>query len=241
MTPVALITGAACRVGRGVAERLAAAGFDIAFTYFHSETEAKDLEQQLRAGGRGALAIQCDLTRPQESTEAVFSAFQKQFTRLDLLVNNASIYQLSGLHRTTIEQMRMFFAIHVESPLLLARRFEPMLREAGGLIVSMSDGMAERPAPAYLAYCTSKAALSNLTKGLARELAPQVRVNAIAPGVVEWPPEMPQTEREQYLKRVPLARAGSPEDVAELILFLATTGRYITGQIIPLDGGRSIA
>jgi pteridine reductase len=224
-----------------VAERLAAAGYDIAFSYFHSESEAKDLEQSLRDRGRGALAIQCDLTHPEESAEAVFSAFQKKFSRLDLLVNNASIYQPSGLRRTTVEQMGWFFAIHVESPLLLARRFESMLREAGGLIVNMTDGMVDRPHPAYLAYCTSKAALSNLTKGLARELAPQVRVNAIAPGVVEWPPEMPEAEREQYLKRVPLARAGSPEDVAELILFLATTGRYITGQIIPLDGGRSIA
>jgi pteridine reductase len=241
MSRVALITGAACRVGRGIAEHLAAAGFDIAFTYFHSETEAEDLERHLRDQGRRALAIQCDLTQPEEATEAIFASFQKDFSQLDLLVNNASIYQPSGLHQATVEQMRWFFAIHVESPLLLARRFEPLLQATGGLIVNMSDGMADRPYPPYLGYCTSKAALNSLTKGLARELAPRVRVNAIAPGVVEWPADMPEAERAQYLRRVPLARAGTPRDVADLILYLATGGSYITGQIIPLDGGRSIA
>jgi pteridine reductase len=240
MAPVALITGAASRVGRGVAERLAAAGYDIAFTYFRSETDARDLRRQLQERGRQVLAIQADLTDPDNSTEVIFSTFQKKFSRLDLLVNNASLYQPSDLQHATTAQMRRFFAIHVESPLLLVRRFEAMLRTSAGLIVNMSDAMAIRPIPSYLAYCTSKAALSNLTQGLARELAPQVRVNAIAPGVVQWPADMPEAERQQYLTRVPLARAGTPGDVAELILFLATTGSYITGQIIPLDGGRSI-
>lgn len=240
MSPVALITAAACRVGRGVAERLAQAGYDIFFTYHHSETEAIDLQQRLTAQGRQVVALRCDLTRPQEATEAIGEAFMKQFSRLDLLVNNASIYQPSDLQHATLEQMHRFFAIHVESPLLLARRFESLLRQNQGHIINMSDRMAERPQPEFLAYCTSKAALSNLTRGLARALAPQVTVNAIAPGVVQWPADMPEDLRRQYLNRVPLARAGTPQDVAELVLFLATTGRYITGQIIPLDGGRSI-
>jgi pteridine reductase len=104
----------------------------------------------------------------------------------------------------------------------------------------MVDLLAERPWPKYLAYCASKAALWNLTLSLARELAPEVTVNGIAPGVVEWPDDYPQSEREKYLKRVPLQRPGTPRDVAETVLFLSTGGSYITGQIIRLDGGRSI-
>ncbi len=105
----------------------------------------------------------------------------------------------------------------------------------------MLDLLAERPMPGYLSYCASKAGLWNLTLGLARELAPQVRVNGIAPGVVEWPADLPEDKREQYLRRVPLGRAGTPGDVAEAVRFLVAGANYITGQIIRLDGGRSIA
>jgi pteridine reductase len=131
-------------------------------------------------------------------------------------------------------------AIHYESPLLLAQAFAPMLRASRGHILNMVDLLAERPWPQYMAYCASKAALLNLTLSLARELAPEVTVNGIAPGVVEWPPDFPEAEKQKYLKRVPLARAGTPQDVANLVHFLATGGSYITGQIIRLDGGRSI-
>jgi pteridine reductase len=115
-----------------------------------------------------------------------------------------------------------------------------MLRKNHGHVVNMIDLLAERPWPQFLAYCASKAALGNLTLGLARELAPQVTVNGIAPGVVQWPDDYPKQEREKYLQRVPLARSGTPEDVAELVHYLVTGGSYITGQIIRLDGGRSI-
>jgi pteridine reductase len=131
-------------------------------------------------------------------------------------------------------------AIHFESPLLLAQAFGPMLRASGGHIVNMVDLLAERPWPQYLAYSASKAALANLTLGLARELAPEVRVNGIAPGVVAWPEDYPDAARAKYLKRVPLARAGTPQEVAELVHFLCTAGTYLTGQILRLDGGRSI-
>jgi pteridine reductase len=136
--------------------------------------------------------------------------------------------------------MQKFAAIHVQSPLLLCQKFEPVLRASHGHVINMIDLLAERPWPQYAAYSASKAALANLTLSLARELAPQVTVNGIAPGVVEWPKNYPQEEREKYLKRVPLARPGTPQDVANLVHFLATAGTYITGQIIRLDGGRSI-
>jgi len=115
-----------------------------------------------------------------------------------------------------------------------------MLRATRGHVVNMVDLLAEKPWPEYLAYCASKAALMNLTLGLARELAPDVTVNGIAPGVVEWPDTYPEADRARYLKRVPLARAGTPQDVADAVAFLVTRGKYITGQILRLDGGRSI-
>jgi pteridine reductase len=155
-------------------------------------------------------------------------------------VNNASLYAPSALADTGAEQSRRLMAIHLESPLLLCQHFEARLRAAKGHVVNMVDLLAERPWPAYLAYCASKAALWNLTLGLARTLAPDVTVNGIAPGVVEWPDDYPEEDRQKYLKRVPLGRAGTPEDVAGAVHYFVGEGKYVTGQILRLDGGRSI-
>jgi pteridine reductase len=172
-----------------------------------------------------------------EQISKSLSSFTK---RLDVLVNNASDFLRAKLADTSLEQVRRLNAIHLETPFLLCQKFEPMLRAARGHVVNMIDLLVERPWPEYLAYCASKAALGSLTLGLARELAPEVTVNGISPGVVNWPENTPEVEKEKYLKRVPLARAGTPQDVANLVHFLCTEGSYITGQIIRLDGGRSI-
>ena len=228
------------RVGRAVALALSAAGYDVAITYHASEADALDVVNLLhQAGGKG-LAVQADLTDPAAATDAVRRAVAAEFGRLDVLVNNASVYEPAGLRDATPGQMRRMWAVHVESPLLLCRAFERDLRSARGHVVNLVDLLAEKPRPAYLAYCASKAALWNLTLGLARELAPEVTVNGIAPGVVEWPADLPQAERDLYLKRVPLARAGTPEDVASAVLFFCTGGAYVTGQVLRIDGGRSI-
>jgi pteridine reductase len=237
---VALVTGAAHRVGRAVALRLAEGGFDVAITYLSSEADARETVQMIEARSRRALAIRADLTDPAKAIAEIGRAFNERYSRLDVLVNNASIYERSGLADTSSEQMRRLFAIHVESPLLLCRIFKPFLVGSRGTVVNMVDLLAERPISEYLAYCASKGALVSLTLGLARELGPEVTVNGIAPGAVEWPPDLTAAQREGYLKRVPLKHAGTPEDVAKLVYFLATTGKYITGQIIRLDGGRSI-
>ena len=237
---VALVTGGAIRVGRAIVLELASSGFDIAFTYHQSKSEALALVDEINSRQRQAVAICADLADPSSSADVIHSFVLGEFKRLDVLVNSASAFIPARLAQTSIETMRKLMAIHFESPLLLAQRFAPQLRAARGHIVNMSDLLADRPWPEYLAYCASKAALANLTRGLARELAPEVTVNAIAPGVVEWPEDYPEFERERYLKRVPLARPGTPEDVARLVRFLVTDGSYITGQIILLDGGRSI-
>jgi pteridine reductase len=237
---VALVTGAAKRVGRAIALQLAHEGFDIAFTYLSSQSEAQSLTSEITALGRRAFAIRADLTQPQIAVEEIHRLVSVEFGRLNVLVNNASLYLPAALREATSALIHKLNAIHVESPLLLCQQFEPMLRAARGHIVNMVDLLAQRPWPQYLPYCASKAALANLTLGLARALSPEVTVNGIAPGVVEWPDDYPQAEKEKYLKRVPLNRPGTPQDVARLVKFLVTDGAYITGQIIPLDGGRSI-
>lgn len=239
-SPVALITGGARRVGRAIIERLADAGYDVAFTYLGSQKDAEALDAALRAKGRRCAAIRADLTDPEPASQIIARAIIKEFGRLDVLVNNASIYEPMSLDQLDLKQARRAWAIHVEAPMLLCKELAPLLRASRGHVVNMVDLLAERPWPQYLAYSASKAALWNLTLGLARELAPEVTVNGIAPGVVEWPADYPQTERDKYLKRVPLGRAGTPQDVAETVHFLCTAGSYVTGQIIRLDGGRSI-
>jgi pteridine reductase len=234
---VALVTGGAKRVGRAIVEKLASEGFEIAFTYNSSESEALSLRDQLR--GR-TIAIKADLTKSEGASELIATQLRDHFGRLDVLVNSASAYLPAKLQQTDLKLARMLMAIHYESPLLLCQKFEPMLRASRGHVVNMVDLLVERPWPQFMAYCASKAALANLTLSLSRELAPEATVNGIAPGVVEWPADYPQSEREKYLKRVPLNRPGTPQDVANLVHFLATTGSYITGQIIRLDGGRSI-
>ena len=232
---VALVTGGAKRVGRAIVERLAEAGYRVVFTYLSHREEAEALATPL--GGR---AIRTDLTDPEAATREIEQKLSAFSDRLDVLVHNASLYEPSALDTTDLPQMRRMMAIHYETPLLLTRAFSARLRASRGHVINMVDLLAERPWPKYLAYCASKAALTNLTLSLARELAPEVTVNGIAPGVVAWPEDYPDVEREKYLKRVPLQRPGTPQDVAGLVHYLCTEGSYLTGQILRLDGGRSI-
>lgn len=233
------MTGGAHRVGRAIVLKLAASGFDAAFTYLSSEREAQEVIAIVRSQGRRCVAIKADLTQAA-AIDQVYAAVES-LGPLSVLVNSASIYKPDDSAAGPSLQSTNMWKIHVEAPLLLCRRFEKRLREMRGHVINMVDLLAERPWPKFLAYSASKAGLWNLTLGLARELAPEVTVNGIAPGVVEWPDDYPEAEREKYLKRVPLGRAGTPEDVAELVHFICTGGSYITGQIIRLDGGRSIA
>ncbi len=240
MNPVAFITGGATRVGKGIVEHLAECGYDLFFTYHASGDSANEMIRRLSSPTRRVVAAQADLTQPHATVKPLFEHFNRSFDRLDLLVHNASLYTESPLESVDLELSRTLMAIHYESPLLLTHAAAPLLRESRGTVVAMCDLLTERPWPKYLAYAASKGALRTLILGLSRALAPEVTVNGIAPGVVDWPEDYPQSERDKYLQRVPLRRSGTPSDVAALVHFLATTGKYITGQIIPLDGGRSV-
>jgi len=239
-TPVALVTGGAKRVGRAVVERLAAAGFDVCFTFHNSQDQAVQAVASIERLGRRALPIRADLTRPPEAIAAIAEPFGRAFDRLDVLVNNASIYGVDAAADVRAQQVQRLFAIHFEAPLCLCERFDSLLRQSKGHVVNMLDVTFDRPWPEYATYSASKAALWSLTLSLARKLAPQVTVNGIAPGVVEWPEHGTEDYRKRYLDRIPLRRAGRPEDVAQTILYLCTAGNYITGQVIRLDGGYSI-
>lgn len=238
--PVALVTGGAKRVGSAIVSRLAAAGYDVAFTYLQSAPAADELVARIAGDGGRAIAISADLLDPSTAVDQIEHTLRATFDRLDVLVNNASIYEPSSLATVDLSMARRMMAMHFEAPLLLCQRFAGILRAARGHVVNMADLLAERPLPNYLAYCASKAALVNLTKSLARELAPDVTVNCIAPGAIQWPKDYPQDRREAYLRRVPLERVGTPEEAAELVLFLCSSATYMTGQVLRLDGGRSI-
>jgi pteridine reductase len=233
---VALITGGTKRVGAAIVKRLAEGGFRVRFTVRSSEQDARDLAHGIAAAGGVADFLKVDL----EAENAVdrIAAFVQEVGRLDVLVNNASLYLPDA---DPIEPLfRRLMRVNAEVPSSLMRRLGPLLVRSEGHVVNLIDLMADRPMPAYSAYCQSKAALKNATMAAARTLAPQVTVNGISPGVVDWPDDLPLDEREKYLARVPLRRAGTPGDVAALVHFLVTEGKYITGQNLHLDGGRSI-
>lgn len=234
--PVALVTGAPRRVGRQIALTLADAGYDLAITYHSSQSDAEELAGLIQKKGAKALAIAADLT-DVKTIGPISQSVRSTFGRLNVLVNNASVYEPGGLTDDIAQKM---WTIHVQSPYALCHAFEKELRAAQGHVINMLDLLAERPMPQYAAYCATKAALWNLTLSLARELAPDVTVNGIAPGVVDWPQNYPEADKEKYLRRVPLARAGTPTDVAGAVLFLARQATYMTGQILRLDGGRSL-
>ena len=239
-TRTALVTGGARRVGRRVALHLARLGWDVAITYRTSGEAMSTLADEFGRMGRGFLPVRADFADPEVAAAKVGEAVAKRFDRLDVLMHNASVYEPSTLDNANYGDLRRDLAVHVETPLLLTRRLRPLLEAAGGTVVTMTDTDLDRTRPSFLTYQLSKAALLNLTRNLARELAPRVTVNAIAPGAVEWAEDMTNEEKETYLKRVPLGRAADPADVPRLIEFLATNGRYITGETLRLDGGRHL-
>lgn len=231
----ALITGGARRVGRALVETFASAGWDVAFTFRSSQKEALELQNALACTGGRILPLSADFDRLDQSIAMIQQRYLKWSNRLDLLINCASAY---GPDRKLSAEVAM--RANFSAPLRLIETFRNELVAAKGCVINLLDILAERPMSSHSNYCASKAALWNATLSWAKTLAPDVRVNGIAPGVVDWPDDLPEAEREIYLSRVPLKRAGTPADVAKLARFLVEDGTYITGQVIRLDGGRSI-
>lgn len=240
---VALVTGAAKRVGRAISLELAQAGCDVAIHYHRSKSEADELAEEVRTLGRRALLVSADLNEPG-SPAAIISRVIDGLGRLDVLVNNASAFR--GPVPDTVESFdwrawESMLRTNLIAPMALCHHAQRHLEAHGrGRIVNLCDIAADRPPSALLSYSASKAGLAALTKGLARAMAPSIQVNGVAPGIAAFPTDYDDDTRRRLIDKVPLGRAGTPEQVARLVRFLVEDGEYITGQIIPIDGGRGL-
>jgi pteridine reductase len=212
----------------------------VAIHYHHSEQAAQQVAAQIREKGRRAALVSGDLVDPGTPARLV-GAVLDALGRLDVLVNNASSFDRVAIDQADAALWGRTFAVNAIAPAMLARAAAPAMRAGGGgRIVNMIDILAERAVKGYAPYTASKAALASITRSLALELAPDITVNGIAPGIAIFPEHYGQEIRDRLVSQVPLKRPGSPEEVARLVRFLVTEGDYITGAIIPIDGGRSI-
>lgn len=238
----ALVTGAARRVGAAVARTLHAEGANVMIHCHRSLAPAQQLAADLNAlRGDSADVVQADLCDTAALPQLVAQTCQR-FGGLDLLINNASSFYPTPLGSITVAQWDDLLGTNLRAPLFLAQAAAPELRRRGGMLLNIVDIHGLRPLRDHTVYCAAKAGLIMLTRGLARELAPEARVNAIAPGAVLWPLQgMDEERRERILEQTPLGRTGSPEDIARAVLFFATDAPFVTGQILAVDGGRSIS
>lgn len=235
-----LITGGARRVGAAIARKLHAAGAHVVVHCRRSREEADALARELNAArARSAAVAQADLLDVAQLPRLIEEAM-RAFGRLDVLINNASTFYPTPIGQITPAAWDDLIGSNLRAPAFLAQAAAPALRAARGLVLNMADIHGTRPLKDHPVYSTAKAGLIMLTKALARELAPEVRVNAIAPGPVLWPENADEQRKAKVIDSTLLKRAGSPEDVARAALFFAVDAPYVTGQILAVDGGRSV-
>jgi pteridine reductase len=235
---VALVTGAGRRIGRELALRLAAEGAHLAVHYRRSRGEAEAVVAEIAAGGGQAFSVSADITRPAE-IDALFGAIEKRFGRLDILVNSAAQFFPTPLAEATEEQWDRLLDSNLKSQFFCAQRAAPLLRAGGqGRIVNFASLGGLLAWPRYTAYSVSKAGVIMLTRCLARALAPEITVNAVAPGTISFPNDAPELA-EEYIRKAPLGRTGTPDDIAHAVMYLIQAP-FVTGQVLVVDGGRSI-
>lgn len=238
---LAVITGAGVRVGRAIAWALAEAGYDLVVHAHGSRDAALDLCVRARALGRTADVVTADLST-QAGVDALAAAVRARAAALDVLVNSAGAYEAVRFAELGREAYDSMLAVNLSAPFFLTQALLPLLTQAPDpCVVNVTDASVARPYPRYSHYLVSKAGLTMLTRVLALELAPVVRVNAVAPGTVAFPEGFDASKRERILARVPLRREGSPEDVGRAVVFLVRDAPYITGHVLDVDGGASLA
>jgi NAD(P)-dependent dehydrogenase (short-subunit alcohol dehydrogenase family) len=230
----ALVTGGAKRIGRAIALALAEQGADVAITYLNSQPESEKTVQSLAELDVEALALRCDLRDPLSITESVTEVFDR-FGRLDLLVNNAAIFESQTLQDITVEQWDNVFATNSRAPFLVAQAAYPHLKTARGRIINIGSLGGLHPWPTHAHYCTSKAALHMLSQTMAKAWAPEISVNCVAPGMIVQGEIDPAYEH--FAAKTPMQRNGTAHDVAAAVIFFATGPHFITGQILSVDGG----
>lgn len=235
---IALITGAARRLGAAIARELHAAGFDTIIHYRQSEQAAQALASELNnARPHSAWTLAADL-RDAGARQTLIDNAIDCTGRLDVLVNNASAFYPTPLASIDDDNWAELMDINLKAPLFLAQNAATELGRRRGCIINITDIHAERPLSGHPVYCVSKAGLVMLTRALAREMAPEVRVNAVAPGAVLWPESMDEGTQQEILSRIALDRRGDPEDIARAVLYFVRDAGYVTGQVLSVDGGR---
>jgi len=240
-SPVALITGAAKRVGAAISRRLHAAGYQVVIHHRNSPAEAEALQAELeQARADSTLLLQAELSEFDRLPELIAKSIGR-FGRLDALVNNASSFYPTPIGTATPTHWDELFASNARAPFFLSQAALPHLQNSHGAIVNLVDIYAERPLKNHTIYCMAKAALAAMTLSLAKDMGPEVRVNGVAPGAVLWPESgKDYADRAALVANTALQRAGTPDDVAEAVRWLLMDARYTTGQIVRVDGGRSL-
>lgn len=243
LTPkVALITGGVKRIGAAIARQLHTMGVNLALHYHHSEADAQALQTELHAQRPDSVVLlQADLLRIAKLPRLVEKTLE-HFGRLDILINNASSFYPTPVQQVDEKLWDDLLGTNLKAPFFLAQAAAPHLQTTQGCIINLVDIYGERPLRAFPIYSIAKAGLIMLTKTLARELGPGIRVNAIAPGTILWPEKIESDEitKKRAISKIALKRVGQPDDIAQAVIFLVYHANYITGQVITVDGGRSL-
>lgn len=234
-----LITGAARRIGLVMAQAFADAGADVAITYKTSQEQAQHALADLKSRTQRAMALPCDVRDPQCVTDTV-NKVVAEFGGLDVLVNNAAVYETAAFDQITVEQWDRMFNTNTRGPFLVTQAAIPALTRSNGRVINIGSLGGLRPWATHAHYCTSKAALMMLTETMAKAVAPEIAVNCVAPGMIN-PDNNPLDDfGKRIAERTPMKRAGTSAEVTEVVLFLATASHFLTGQVIAVDGGLSL-
>src|ERR1700758_4963262 len=231
-----LVTGAAKRLGRAIALAAAEAGASVAITYRTSAREAESLVAELAKHGGEALVLRCDVTDETSVSEMVKES-ASELGGIDVLVNNAAIYETVTFDKITLSQWDTLFATNTRGPFLVSRAALPYLKKRKGRIINMGSLGGLRPWPTHAHYCSSKAALHMLTKVMAKALAPEIAVNAVAPGMIDMGERSAAAFMRKMARQTPMLRNGRADEISAAVLFFATAPQFVTGQILAVDGG----
>lgn len=235
-----LVTGAAHRVGASIVKLLHGQGANIVLHYRSSKPAAQKIADELNMQRENSVAlVSADLSDPQSYSQLIEDAV-KCYGRLDVLINNASSFYPTPVNEATLDQWDDLMSSNLKAPFFLAQAAFPHLVKNQGCIVNIVDIHADKPLKGHPIYCMAKAGLVMMTKALAKELGPEIRVNAVAPGAILWPEGMEVEVKTEILERTALKRKGDPHDIAKAVLYLVRDADYMTGQIMAIDGGRSL-